>query len=127
MLQPHGGATTGGDAVLAVGDVQVPNGMSAAKVAAGDAATEAAAIARLRDRIAGCKPEAILLASSSEPAFAAARRRLCRPLRGPGPLHRRQGTAAGNVAALRRDEGVPVYALGPGSAISGKVLRKSKV
>jgi hypothetical protein len=28
------------------------------------------------------------------------------------------------VAALRRDEGVPVYALGPGSAISGKVLKE---
>ena len=68
QLQPHGGAATGGDAVLAIGDVQVPNGLDAAKVAAGDAATEAAGIARLRDRLAGSEPEAIVLASSSEPA-----------------------------------------------------------
>ena len=70
-LQPQGGAASGGDAVLAVGNVEVPNGMNAAKLAAGDAASEAAAIARLRDRLAGGKPDAIVLASSSEPAFAA--------------------------------------------------------
>ncbi|HEY5332203.1 MAG TPA: hypothetical protein VIJ21_01540, partial [Solirubrobacterales bacterium] len=39
-LQPSGGAASGGAAVLAIGKVKVPGGMSAAKVAAGDAATE---------------------------------------------------------------------------------------
>jgi hypothetical protein len=123
-LQPHGGATSGGDAILAVGNVQVPKGMSAAKVAPGDAATEAAAIARLRDRIAGGKPSAILLASSSEPAFAAPAAAYA--ARSGDPV---LFTDAGELpretsAALRRAEGVPVYALGPGSAISGKVLKE---
>jgi hypothetical protein len=123
-LQPDGGAASGGAAVLAIGDVKVPSGMSAAKVAAGDAATEAAAIARLRDRIAGSPPDAIILASSSEPAFAAPAAayaaRSGDPILFTGAKELPQET----VAALRRDKGVPVFALGPGSAISGKVLKE---
>jgi hypothetical protein len=123
-LQPHGGATSGGEAVFAVGDVQVPKGMSAAKVAPGDAATEAAAIARLRDRIAGSKPEAILLASSSEPAFAAPAAAYAARSGDPILFTDAKELPQETVAALRREEGVPVYALGPGSAISGKVLKE---
>ena len=124
VLQPHGGATTGGDAILAVGDVQVPKGMSAAKVATGDAATEAAAIARLRDRIAGGKPGAILLASSSEPAFAAPAAAYAARSGDPVLFTDAKELPQETIAALRREEGVPVYALGPGSAISGKVLKE---
>jgi hypothetical protein len=123
-LQPHGGATSGGEAVFAVGDVQVPKGMSAAKVAPGDAATEAAAIARLRDRIAGNKPDAIILASSSEPAFAAPAAAYAARSGDPILFTDAKELPQETVAALRRAEGVPVYALGPGSAISGKVLKE---
>jgi hypothetical protein len=122
-LQPHGGAASGG-AVLAIGDVQVPKGMSAAKVAAGDAATEAAAIARLRDRIAGTKPDAIILASSSEPAFAAPAAAYAARSGDPVLFTDAKELPRETIAALRRDEGLPVYALGPGSAISGKVLKE---
>jgi len=123
-LQPHGGATSGGEAVFAVGDVQVPKGMSAAKVAPGDAATEAAAIARLRDRIAGSKPDAIILASSSEPAFAAPAAAYAARSGDPILFTDAKELPQETVAALRREEGIPVYALGPGSAISGKVLKE---
>lgn len=123
-LQPHGGAASGGDAVFAVGNVQVPKGMSATKVAPADGATEAAAIARLRDQITGSKPEAIILASSSEPGFAAPAAayaaRSGDPVLFTDPKELPQET----IAALRRDKGIPVYALGPGSAISGKVLKE---
>jgi hypothetical protein len=123
-LQPHGGATSGGEAVFAVGNVQVPKGMSAAKVAPGDAATEAAAIARLRDRIAGGKPDAVILASSSEPAFAAPAAAYAARSGDPVLFTDAKELPQETVAALRRVEGVPVYALGPGSAISGKVLKE---
>jgi hypothetical protein len=123
-LQPSGGAASGGDAVFAVGEVQVPKGMSAAKVAPGDAAAEAAAIARLRDRIAGSQPEAILLASSSEPAFAAPAAAYAARSGDPVLFTDAKELPRETIAALRRDEGVPVYALGPGSAISGKVLKE---
>ncbi|MBS1890414.1 MAG: hypothetical protein JST59_03925 [Actinobacteria bacterium] len=124
VLQPHGGAASGGDAVLAIGNVQVPKGMSAAKVAAADPAGEAAAIARLRDRIAGSGPEAILLASSSEPAFAAPAAAYAARSGDPVLFTDAKELPQQTIAALRRDEGVPVYALGPGSAISGKVLKE---
>jgi putative cell wall-binding protein len=123
-LQPRGGAASGGDAVLAIGDVQVPNGMSAAKVAKGDAAAEAAAIARLRDRLAGSPPQAILLASSSEPAFAAPAAAYAARSGDPVLFTEAGKLPAETIAALHREQGVPVYALGPGSAISGKVLKE---
>lgn len=123
-LQPQGGAASGGHAVLAIGDVQVPNGMSAAKLAAGDAASEAAAIARLRDRLAGSKPKAIVLASSSEPAYAAPAAAYAARSGDPVLFTEAKVLSQPTVAALRRDKGVPVYALGPGSAISGKVLKE---
>jgi len=123
-LQPHGGAASGGHAVLAIGDVQVPGGMRAAKVAQGDAAGEAAAIARLRDRLAGSPPQAILLASSSEPAFAAPAAAYAARSGDPVLFTETGKLPQETVAALRREKGVPVYALGPGSAISGKVLKE---
>jgi hypothetical protein len=123
-LQPGGGAASGGDAVLAIGDVEVPGGMSVAKLAAGDAASEAAAIARLRDRLSGDKPDAIVLASSTEPAFAAPAAAYAARSGDPVLFTEAEALPQPTVAQLRRDEGVPVYALGPGSAISGKVLKE---
>jgi hypothetical protein len=123
-LQPHGGAASGGAAVFAIGSVQVPNGMSAAKVTAGDPASEAAAIARLRDRLEGSPPQAIVLASSSEPSYASSAAAYAARSGDPVLFTEAGALPQPTVAALRRDEGVPVYALGPGSAISGKVLKE---
>jgi hypothetical protein len=123
-LQPEGGAASGGAAVLAIGKVKVPKGLSASKVKAGDAATEAAAIARMRDRIAGAPPAAIILASSSEPAFAAPAAAYAARSGDPILFTDAKELPQETIAALRHDEGVPVFALGPGSAISGKVLKE---
>jgi putative cell wall-binding protein len=123
-LQPQGGAATGGDAVLAIGNVEVPEGMNAAKLAAGDAASEAAAIARLRDRLSGGKPDAIVLASSTEPAYAAPAAAYAARSGDPVLFTEAESLPLPTVSQLRRDEGAPVYALGPGSAISGKVLKE---
>ncbi|HEX3362382.1 MAG TPA: hypothetical protein VHS74_15405 [Solirubrobacterales bacterium] len=123
-LHPQGGAASGGHAVLAIGDVAVPNGLGATKVKAGDAASEAASIARLRDRLAGKKPEAIVLASSSEPAYAAPAAAYAARSGDPVLFAETEALPQPTVAELRRDEGVPVYALGPTSAISGQVLKE---
>jgi hypothetical protein len=123
-LRPQGGAASGGHAVLAIGDVTVPSGMGAAKIKAGDAASEAAGIARLRDRLAGRKPEAIVLASSSEPAYAAPAAAYAARSGDPVLFTEAETLSQPTVAELRRDEGVPVYALGPSSAISGEVLKE---
>ncbi len=123
-LQPQGGAASGGHAVLAIGDVKVPKGMGAAKIKAGDAAAEAAGIARLRDRLAGRKPEAIVLASSSEPAYAAPAAAYAARSGDPVLFTEAETLSQPTVAEIRRDKGVPVYALGPSSAISGEVLKE---
>ncbi len=123
-LKPGGGAASGGAAVFAVGDVQIPNGLSANKIKAGDPAGEAAAIARLRDRLAGSPPDAIILASSSEPAFAAPAAAYAARSGDPVLYAEAESLPQATAGALRRDKGVPVYALGPGSAISGKVLKE---
>jgi hypothetical protein len=123
-LQPGGGAASGGSAVFAIGDVQVPDGMSATTVQGGDAASEAAGIARLRNRLAGAPPQAIVLASSSEPAFAAPAAAYAARSGDPVLFTEADRLPEQTAAALRRDEGVPVFALGPGSAISGKVLKE---
>ena len=123
-LKPGGGAASGGAAVFAIGDVQVPGGLGAAKIKAGDPASEAAGVARLRDRLAGSPPDAVLLASSSEPAFAAPAAAYAARSGDPVLFTEAEALPQATVAALRRDKGVPVYALGPGSAISGKVLKE---
>jgi hypothetical protein len=123
-LKPGGGAASDAAAVFAIGAVEVPGGLSAARVEAGDPASEAAAIARLRDRLAGSPPDAILLASSSEPAFAAPAAAYAARSGDPVLFTEAGALPQATVAALRRDEGVPVYALGPGSAISGKVIKE---
>jgi hypothetical protein len=124
VLKPGGGAASGGAAVFAIGGVEVPSGLSANKIKAADPATEAAAIARLRDRLAGSPPDAILLASSSEPSFAAPAAGYAARSGDPVLFTEAESLPQATEAALRRDEGVPVYALGPGSAISGKVLKE---
>jgi hypothetical protein len=123
-LKPDGGAASGGAAVFAVGNVQVPGGIPTAKVKVGDPASEAAGITRLRDRLAGSPPDAIILASSSEPSFAAPAAAYAARSGDPVLFTEAESLPQATVAALRRDEGVPVYALGPGSAISGKVLKE---
>jgi hypothetical protein len=123
-LKPDGGAASGGAAVFAIGGVKIPDGLSAAKVKVGDPASEAAGIARLRDRLAGSPPDAILLASSTEPAFAAPAAAYAARSGDPVLFTEAESLPQATIAALRRDEGVPVYALGPGSAISGKVLKE---
>jgi hypothetical protein len=123
-LGPGGGAASGGAAVFAIGEVQIPGGLSAAKVKVGDPASEAAGIARLRDRIAGSPPKAVILASSTEPAFAAPAAAYAARSGDPVLFTEAESLPRATVGALKREKGVPVYALGPGSAISGKVLKE---
>jgi len=123
-LQPRGGAASGGAAALAIGDVAADGLAVALFDRNGDAAAEAAGIARLRDRLAGKKPEAIVLASSTEPAYAAPAAAYAARSGDPVLFTEAETLPQPTVAELRRDEGVPVYALGPTSAISGEVLKE---
>ncbi len=123
-LDPRGSSVTGGAAAFAIGGVAVPGGLAVTAVKAQPAAAEAASIAALRDRLFGSAPAHIVVAPSSRASLAmpaaawAARSGDPVLFTGAGKL------PAATAAALRRHAGVPVYVLGPATAISGAVVRE---
>jgi hypothetical protein len=123
-LDPAGGKDTGGAAVFAIGEVAAPSGRKSANVAAGSPAAEAAAIAALRDRLFGAPPEHVVIAPESGPDLAmpaaAWAARSGDPVLFSGPSKLPKATAA----RLQRHPDVPVYVLGPSSAISSEVVRE---
>jgi hypothetical protein len=123
-LDPQGDDASDGDALFALGDVATPDGSKVTAVETGDAAATAAAIARLRDRLFGAAPDHILIAAADHPDFAmpaaawAARS-------GDPVLFAAGGTLPPPTAAmLKRHRKVPVYVLGPSSAIPSAVVRE---
>lgn len=70
-LDPQGSKDTGGASLFAIGSVSLPSGAGkTTRVDSGDPAATAAQIATLRERLFGSPPAHILIASSSQPAFA---------------------------------------------------------
>ncbi len=121
-LDPQGSPATGEAPLFAVGRVAYPG--QAAPIDSGDPATTAAQIATLRDRLVGKPPRHVVVASSAHPDFAmpaaawAARS-------GDPVLYSEPGKLPTATAeALRKHAQVPVYVLGPSSAISSDVVRE---
>jgi hypothetical protein len=122
-LDPEGDKSTGGSAAFVIGDVATPLGRLT-KIRAGAAAAQAAQIAALRDRLFGSPPEHVVVAPSAQPQLAmpaaAWAARSGDPVLYASPNQLPEPT----VAALKRHPKVPVYVLGPSSAVSSKVLRE---
>ena len=121
-LAPGGSAATGGKQLFAVGDLAVPSGLRTTHVAGKDPATVAAALARLRAKLAGTKPAHIIVASLDEPGFAmpaaawAARSGDAVLFAGKGP------PPIPTLRTIHHYAGVPVYVLGPPSAVSSRAF-----
>jgi hypothetical protein len=121
-LSPAGSGATGGAQIFALGSVLSPNGAKTKKVLGSDPATVAAAIARLRAKLAGGPPEHIVVTSSTDAPFAmpaaAWAARSGDPVlfagQGPPPL--------ATLRALHHFAGVPVYVLGPPTAVSDRAF-----
>ena len=122
-LDPAGGKATGGAAFFAIGGASPPDGANATRVAAGSAATEAAAIAGLRDRLSGPPPDRIVVAPSARPQIAMPAAAWAARSGDPVLFAGVDELPAPTATALRRHPDAPVYVLGPASAISAKVLR----
>jgi hypothetical protein len=129
-LSPEGGAETGGAQVFAVGDVEVPDGLQTTAIpgesprAAGPAAL-AAAVERLRARLTGRKPDHIVLAPLGKPAFAMPAAAWAARSGDPVLFATRQSLPKPTARLLKRHRRVPVYVLGPSSAISSDVVRRA--
>lgn len=121
-LDPQGSPATGEASLFAVGRVSYPG--EAAPIDSGDPATTAAQIATLRDRLAGKPPRHIVVASSSHPDFAMPAAAWAARSGDPVLYAEPEKLPAATAAALRKHSRVPVYVLGPSSAISSGVVRQ---
>jgi hypothetical protein len=122
-LQPSGGKDTKGATAFAIGDVSAPTGGKVTKVAAGSPAAEAAAIVRLRERLADSPPDHFVVAPEAPemamPAAAWAARS-----GDPVLFSATEKLPKATAEVLERHANVPVYVLGPSSAISSAVVRE---
>jgi putative cell wall binding repeat protein len=123
-LNPLGSGASLGTQAFVVGDVATPGGLLHIKrIDAGEPAATAAAIARVRDQLFGI-PKHVIVAPLDDPAFAmpaaawAARSGDPVLFTGAGKL------PAATAKALRQYASVPVFVLGPSSAISSAVVRE---
>jgi hypothetical protein len=92
-------------------------------VPGGPAAKQAAEVAELRDRLFGSAPDAVLVAPSAQPQIAMPAAAWAARSGDPVLFAGADDLPAATATALRRHTKVPVYVLGPSSAISSEVLR----
>jgi hypothetical protein len=124
-LDPQGSEETGDVSLFVVGEIAVPERPGQGlPIDSGDPAATAAQIATLRDRLFGEPPEHIVVAPNSSPEFAmpaaAWAARSGDPVLFAGTKKLPQATAK----ALEEHPKVPVYVLGPSSAISNDVVKE---
>jgi hypothetical protein len=121
-LDPQGDKATGGATAFAIGNVAAPDGAKVRVVKKGDAATTAAAISELRDRLFGSAPAHILIAPSDKPEFAMPAAAWAARSGDPVLFAAGDVLPEATLAVLKRHAKVPVYVLGPDTAISAKAL-----
>jgi len=125
-LAPAGTPAGGGAEAFAIGAAATPGTLKTARVEAdGGVAALAAEIAATREELAGRPPAHLVLAPLARPELAlpaaAWAARSGDPVLFSGPRELPAATAR----ALRRHRDVPVYVLGPSSAISSAVVREA--
>jgi len=125
-LSPQGSAATGSASAFAIGDVSYDAGTDTETVAAGPAAAEAAEIAKLRDRLFGSAPGHIVIAPSSRPDIAMPAAAWAARSGDPVLFAGADDLPAVTETALKRHTSLPIYVLGPSSAISDAVIGKIK-
>ncbi len=121
-LEPEGSAITDGHQAIAIGPAAAPPGLRTERVSGSDPAELAAAIAKLRQTLSGERPSHVLLVSMDQPQLAMPAAAWAARSGDPVLFVHTDSVPKPTLAALRSDRGVPVYALGPPSAISDKAL-----
>ncbi len=124
-FDPQGSRGTDGAQVFPVGDAAAPEGLKASPARGSDPATVAAAVAALRERLSGGPPRHIVLAPESESAFALPAAAWAARSGDPVLFSGVKRLPPATARALKRHPKVPVYVLGPSSAISSDVVREA--
>ena len=122
-LAPAGSSDTGGRQAFVVGDAAKPEGFDSEELRGDDPAELAAAVDRLRTKLAG-KPEHVLLVSAADPAFAMPAAGWAARSGDPVLFVERQGVPAATRKALASHPDTPVYVLGSPAAISAKLIKR---
>jgi ell wall binding domain 2 (CWB2) len=125
-LAPSGSPETNERQAFSIGAAARSDGLETLEVEGANAAEVAAGIARLRARLVGGEPQHVVLASSDEPAFAMPAASWAARSGDPVLFVQRNSVPGATLQALRDYEGVPVYVLGPESAISPDAMRQIK-
>jgi hypothetical protein len=122
-LDPQGSRATGGAQVFAIAAATAPDDARVKRVHGGGAAG-AAAIAALREKLAGSPPKHIVIAPAAEPAFAMPAAAWAARSGDPVLFTGRDKLTKQTGAVLKAQPHTPVYVLGPSSAISSEVVRE---
>jgi len=124
-LDPQGNKDTGGAQAFVVGDAPTPDGLKATEAKGSDPAAIAEAIATLRDKLFDGPPDHIVLAPEGKPGFAMPAAAWAARSGDPVLFSGAEKLPAATLQALKRHPKVPVYVLGPSSAISSGVVREA--
>jgi ell wall binding domain 2 (CWB2) len=124
-LDPQGSKDTGGAQAFAVGAAAAPDELKTTKAKGGDPAAIAAAIATLRDKLFDGPPDHIVLAPEDDPGFAMPAAAWAARSGDPVLFSGAKKLPAATLKALERHPKVPVFVLGPSSAISSAVVREA--
>jgi hypothetical protein len=123
-LDPQGSKATGKAQVFAIGDAARPDGLKVTEIKPGEPAAVAASVAKLRDKLLGGPPQHIVLAPEGDSAFAMPAAAWAARSGDPVLFTDAEKLPAATVAALKRHTQVPVYLIGPSSAIPSDVFRE---
>jgi hypothetical protein len=121
-LDPQGGKATQGTRAFAIGVAAVPSGLDAKHVGGG--AAGAAAIEALRERLLGGPPQHVVIAAAEQPSFAMPAAAWAARSGDPVLFANRNKLPTVTATALKRHPQVPVFVLGPSSAVSSGVVRE---
>lgn len=124
-LDPQGSKDTGGAQAFAIGDAAAPDGLKTTKAKGSDPAALAVAIATLRDKLFDGPPDHIVLAPEDDPGFAMPAAAWAARSGDPVLFSDVTKLPAATLKALERHPKVPVFVLGPSSAISSGAVREA--
>lgn len=123
-LAPTGGPETTDVQVFTVGAVAAPTEFETLEIVGDSPAAIAAQLARTRGRLAGSEPEAFVIISDVDPAFAMPAAAWAARSGDPMLITDRDAIPPPTRDLLAEHAGVPVYVLGPESVISAAVERR---
>ena len=123
-LDPQGSVETGGSQAFVIGAAGSPDGLDARRVSGRDPAALAASIERLHSDLVKGAPDHIVVVSAEQPGYAVPAAGWAARSGDPVLFARRDELPAPTEKVLKQYPKVPVYVLGPASAVSDRVLSR---